>query len=64
MEDIDKAARAQEWLMKHYHQWIPLDACLALIRHVGADDQEAEEPPADQAAEEAESRPWRPKWPI
>ena len=34
MTDIDKADRAQAWLMEHYRQWIPLDACLALIRHI------------------------------
>jgi len=32
MTDIDKATKAQEWLMEHYRQWIPLDACLELVR--------------------------------
>ena len=43
MTDIDKAMKAQEWLMEFYRQYLPLDACLALVRFV-----DNSEPPALQ----------------
>jgi hypothetical protein len=33
MNDIDVASKVQEWLMQYYRQWIPLDACLELVKY-------------------------------
>ncbi len=37
MADIDRATNAQNWLMEYYRNWIPLDACLALVRSIDPD---------------------------
>lgn len=47
MSDINKARGAQQWLMEYYNEWIPLDKCLELVRHMDrfneAEEQKVED---------------------
>jgi hypothetical protein len=56
MEDIDKAVLAQNWLMQYYRQWIPLDSCLALVRHINGAVEQPLAP--DVATASPDDDPW------